>query len=80
STGETVSLVGRASLAQFDDIETTEHAWRMIRNKTQVKEVLTGIEKNPGFVLYTMVDDDLRRILEDGCKRLRVPCIPILDP
>ena len=52
---------------QFDDIETTEHAWRMIRNKTQVKEVLTGIEKNPGFVLYTMVDDDLRRILEDGC-------------
>lgn len=80
STGETVSLVGRASLAQFDDIEPTEHAWRMIRNKTQVKEVLTGIEKNPGFVLYTMVDDDLRRMLEDGCQRLQVPCIPILDP
>ena len=80
STGETVSLVGRASLAQFDDIETTEHVWRMIRNKTQVKEVLADIEKHPGFVLYTMVDDDLRWILEDGCQRLRVPCIPILDP
>ena len=77
STGETVSLVGRASLAQFDDIEATEHAWRMIRNKTQVEEVLTGIENNPGFVLYTMVDDDLRRMLEDGCQRLRVPCIQI---
>ncbi len=80
STGETVSLVGRASLAQFDDIEATEHAWSMVRNETQVKEVLTGIENNPGFVLYTMVDDDLRRILADGCQRLRVPCIPILDP
>ena len=80
STGETVSLVGRASLVQFDDIEATEHVWRMIRNKTQVKEVLTGIEKNPGFVLYTVVDDDLRQILEKGCRRLRVPCIPILDP
>ena len=49
STGETVSLVGRASLAQFDDIEATEHAWSMIRNETQVKEVLTGIEKVTAF-------------------------------
>ncbi len=80
STGETVSLVGRASLVQFDDIETTEHVWRMVRNKAQVEEVIAAIESNPGFVLYTVVDDDLRRILEDGCRRLRVPCIPILDP
>ncbi len=80
STGETVSLVGRASAAQFDDIETTEHVWRMVHNKTQVKEVITAIRNNPGFVLYTMVDNDLRSMLEDGCQRLRVPCIPILDP
>ncbi len=80
STGETVSLVGRASLAQFDDIETTEHVWRMVRNKAQVKEVISAIKNKPGFVLYTMVDDDLCSMLEDGCQRLRVPCIPILDP
>ncbi len=80
STGETVSLVGRASLAQFDDIETTEHVWRMVRSNAQVKEVIAAIKNNPGFVLYTMVDNDLRSMLEDGCRRLRVPCIPILDP
>ena len=47
STGETASLVARASLAQFDDIDPTEHLWNMIRNKEQVEEVLAGIEANP---------------------------------
>ncbi|MBL6957411.1 MAG: kinase/pyrophosphorylase [Rhodospirillales bacterium] len=80
STGETVSLVSRACLVQFDGIETTEHIWSMIRNQKLVEEALEGIGANRGFVLYTLVDPELRNILEEGCRALKVPCIPVLDP
>ena len=80
STGETVGLVARACLVQFDAIEATEHLWNMIRSEDQVEEVITGIKKNPGFVLYTIVNNEIRDILEDGCRKLQVPCIAVLDP
>ena len=80
STGETVSTVARAALVQFDDLQTVEHTWSMVRTGNQVAEVIAGIKANPGFVLYTLVDPDLRKTLEEGCQDLGVPCIALLDP
>ncbi len=79
STGDTLHMVTRASLVQFDNIDATEHIWSMVRNKDQVREVLDSLRLNPGFVLYTIVDPGLRDLLEEGCQDLKVPCIPILD-
>ncbi len=79
STGDTLHMVTRASLVQFDNIEATEHIWSMVRNREQIQEVLDALKENPGFVLYTVVDANLRRQLEDGCRELKAPCIPILD-
>ena len=73
-------MVARASLVQFDSVEANEHLWSMVRTENQVQEVITGIGKNPGFVLYTIVNEDLRNRLEDGCRKLQVPCIAVLDP
>lgn len=80
STGETVGLVARACLVQFEDVEATEHLWPMIRSEDQAKDVIDAIREHPGFVLYTIVNEDIRKIVEDGCRRLQVPCIAILDP
>ena len=80
STGETVGLVARACLVQFDTIEANEHLWSMMRTKEQVQEVLDCISEQPGFVLYTIVNEDIRNLLEEGCRRLQVPCIAVLDP
>jgi hypothetical protein len=80
STGETVGMVARASLVQFDSIEANEHLWSMVRTENQVQEVIIGIGENPGFVLYTIVNEDLRNRLENGCRKLQVPCIGVLDP
>jgi len=79
STGDTLHMVARASLVQFNNIEATEHTWSMIRNADQIAAVLESLRENPGFVLYTVVDLELRNQLEDGCKELKVPCIPVLD-
>ena len=43
STGETVGMVARACLVQFDTIDAHEHLWSMVRSKEQVQEVLDGI-------------------------------------
>lgn len=80
STGETVGLVARACLAQFENIQTTEHLWNMVRSEDQAKAVIAAIREHPGFVLYTIVNEEIRNMLVEGCRRLQVPCIAILDP
>lgn len=80
ATGETVGTVVRACSVQFRQIETIEHAWTMVRTALHMDRVLAGIAANPGPVLYTMVDGRLRRQLTDGCARLALPCVSILDP
>src|SRR4029079_7894542 len=50
------------------------------RARAQIERGVAGIEANPGVVLFTMVNETLRQILQDGCRRLQVPAIPVLDP
>jgi len=80
ATGETINSVSRACLVQFQGVEPIEHVWTLIRTKGQIEKVLAGVEENPGPVLFTIVNDDLRIGLMTGCRRLGVPCIPVLDP
>ena len=35
STGDTVHSVARACLVQFEEIQTVEHIWSMVRTKAQ---------------------------------------------
>jgi regulator of PEP synthase PpsR (kinase-PPPase family) len=80
STGETVSNVARATIAQFDDVEAHEHVWSLIRSRGQLDKVLAGIESHPGIVMYTLVDKNLRDILKSECLKRSLPCIPVLAP
>jgi [pyruvate, water dikinase]-phosphate phosphotransferase / [pyruvate, water dikinase] kinase len=80
STGDTVHSVARACLVQFENSEAIEHIWSMVRTKAQIERVVGGVAANPGVVLYTLVDETLRGPLVDGCRKLQVPAIPVLDP
>ncbi|HEY3911175.1 MAG TPA: pyruvate, water dikinase regulatory protein [Stellaceae bacterium] len=80
STGETVHSMARACLVQFDDAQAVEHVWSMVRTRSQIDRVIVGVEANPGVVLFTLVSDALRQLLQQGCRRLQVPAIPVLDP
>jgi [pyruvate, water dikinase]-phosphate phosphotransferase / [pyruvate, water dikinase] kinase len=80
STGETVHSVARACLVQFDDAQAVEHVWSMVRTRNQIDRVIAGVKANPGVVLFTLVSDQLRQQLQQGCRRLQLPAIPILDP
>jgi [pyruvate, water dikinase]-phosphate phosphotransferase / [pyruvate, water dikinase] kinase len=80
ATGETINSVARACLVQFEDVEPIEHNWSLIRTGRQMTKVLDGIRENPGLVLFTLVNEELRVALQEGCRRLQVSCIPVLDP
>lgn len=80
STGETVITVSRACLAQFDNIVNIEHVWSMTRNKGQIKKIVAFMEKTPGFVIFTLVDAELRTFLEDECRKINIPYFSLLDP
>jgi regulator of PEP synthase PpsR (kinase-PPPase family) len=80
ATGETVNMVARSSLVQFKNIKYTEHVWNLIRNKNQIQKIIKEVQKNPGFVLYTLVDVEMTRLLENCCYNLKIPCIPVLNP
>lgn len=80
STGDTVHAVARACLVQFEGVEPDMHIWSLVRSAAHMTKVLAGIAAKPGPVLFTMVDDKLRAQLQDECRLLKVPLIPILDP
>jgi regulator of PEP synthase PpsR (kinase-PPPase family) len=80
ATGETINSVARACLVQFEGIDPIEHAWTLIRTAGQMEKVLGAIAANPGIVLFTIVNDDLRSQLREGCRKLQSPCIAVLEP
>jgi Uncharacterized protein conserved in bacteria len=80
STGETLNAMARAVCARFENVLPIEHIYALVRSQRQLDRALSDIAEAPGIVLHTIVDDGLRQALEDGCRRMDMPCIPALDP
>lgn len=80
STGETVSSVSRAALAQFDDVQPHEHVWSLVRTRGQLDKVLAALDEHPGVVMFTLVNRELRDLLRNECQKRQLPCIPVLGP
>ncbi len=79
ATGETVRTLGRACVSQFDGIEVREHFWVLIRKRDQLLGVIEGIRAAPGVVLATVVNDELRHLLEVACREAGAPFVSLLD-
>ena len=80
ATGETLTTVARAAAAQYTKVSPVEHVYPLVRTQKQLDRVLAEIEEAPGIVLYTLLDDDLVKRLEQHCRELSLPCLSILGP
>jgi len=80
ATGETLVAVGRAAAAQYKHSHAIEHIHSLVRTQPLAERALAEIEQSPGIVLYTLVDHALANILENGCRKLGIPCLSILEP
>ncbi|MBA4778571.1 MULTISPECIES: pyruvate, water dikinase regulatory protein [Pseudomonadota] len=79
STGETLENIAKAALAQFDAVEIIKHFWPMVRSETHLDRILDEVAANPGLVLFTLVNPDIRAKLERRCRVLGLPMVPALD-
>ena len=80
STGETVHQVARAALAQFPDVQISEHIWTLVRTPAHVETIASALKRNPGILLYSVVDPEIRKSIEELCSESTIPSLSVLDP
>lgn len=80
STGETLAAVAKAAAAQYPNVRAIEHMHPLVRTQRQLKRVLEDISRDPGIVLYTMVNPALGVELEQHCRDVQAPCFAVLQP
>lgn len=80
ATGDTLTALARAAVAQFDESQVSYHRWSLVRSRLQLHRVLEGIEAEPGPVLCSLMDDALRHELDTATARLGVPLLHVMDP
>lgn len=79
STGETLEMIAKAALAQFEEAEVTRHFWPMVRSRQHLDRILPELQANNALVLFTMISPDMRAALEERCRHLDIPAVPVLD-
>lgn len=60
-------------------MEVNEHFYALVRSQRQLQRVVDHIRQQPGLVLFTLVNPELRRELEVQCAQLNLPCQGVLD-
>ncbi|MGE4339702.1 MAG: kinase/pyrophosphorylase [Pigmentiphaga sp.] len=79
ATGETITSITRACLANFEDFSPIQHNWWLVRSKGQIDRVIEGIKNNPGPVLLTLGDGENKTLLCQGCHSLNIPVVDALS-
>jgi len=80
ATGTTLLGLSRAVLAQFEGIDPNQKFWPLVRSDRQLERVIKRIKENPGPVIFTFVNENMRMRLREECDHLGIPCVAVLDP
>jgi hypothetical protein len=80
ASGETLAAIAKAAAVQYSSIRAIKHSHPFVRNRRHLERVIQQIETTPGVVLYTIVERELGKYLEERCEALNIPCVAVLDP
>ena len=80
ATGETLTSMAKAITVQYPEIKAIEHIHPLVRTKRHLNRVCQLIEKQPGIVMHTLINNELVHEIEHFCHDLNLPSIGILDP
>ena len=79
STGETIGRIFLALKAQFKNFEHNNHQFSFTRTENQIQKILELAQKQKEpIILYTIVDENIAKYLEDSAKKLNIPCFSVL--
>ena len=80
ATGETLIAASRAASALYPGVSAIEHVYPLVRTRDQLNRVIGEIEREPGIVLYTLVDPQISGQLEEECRTIGCPSLSVLKP
>ena len=80
ATGETAEKIVNAVLTQFRDKPVRMRRISNVRNETAVKQGLEEIMKNPGMVVYTIVNRDLAQYIQSECEERGLMAFDLVTP
>ena len=70
----------RAVTSQYKQTQAIEHVYPLVRSRKQMDTVIDAIDREPGMVLYTLVNTELATRLEKHCRELALPVVSVLAP
>ena len=79
STGETLEMIAKAALAQFEGADVDRHFWPMVRSHQHLDRIMGEITRNPGLVLFTLANMEIRERLEARCRDAGLATVSALD-
>ncbi|MBC87255.1 MAG: bifunctional ([pyruvate, phosphate dikinase] phosphate) phosphotransferase/[pyruvate, phosphate dikinase] kinase [Bdellovibrionaceae bacterium] len=79
-TGETASAMTRAALVQFRQDNINIVRCKNIRTPDQVDALIEDVFQKRGFVVHTVVSQDLRDKIQSSCSEKGLPCTDLLGP
>ncbi len=80
ATGETLITAARAVSSQYTHSIAIEHVYPLVRRQSQLDKVLESIDREPGIVLYTIVDKQIAACLVKQCGAMGIPSVSLLKP
>ena len=79
STGETIDRIFLAIKAQFKDFEYSHHQYAFTRTENQILKILDLAKRHEdSIILYTIVDNNLAKYLENQAEKIKIPCLSVL--
>lgn len=79
-TGETASLIVRATLMQYESEDVKMLSHTNIRTKTQLESLVSKLDPSDSVIAYTIVLEDLRKQMEQICAEKGITYIDLLGP
>ncbi len=80
ASGETLNMIAKAATVQYPLVRAIHHVHPLIRTRKHLTDVVEQIKAHPGIVLYTLVNVELGRELQQACRVMGLPCIAVLEP
>ena len=79
STGETLDRIFLSLKSQFKNFTYEKKEFVFIRTEQQITKIIHECKsnKNP-IILYTIVDDNLGKYLEEKANEFNIPCFSVL--
>lgn len=80
SVGETAERVARATIRQFDGHEVNIRRISHIKHEDEIRSIMEEVSEEGGFVVYTLVQPELREMMREESIRLGIRAVDIMGP